>query len=536
MKNSILDFKNFKKISEDKEGAILQNDKGHKIHLVKSSLSPVLQKQLSRLPLHQYDPDSAIQPPAEEDSQQPVEDPSQSLQPDPNKGVTININSGQTPQQVQPLAQPQPQPQPEQKVPGILQASQGVPPAQQPPQALQQPEQAPQDPYTAIPGYPEQSQGIKESAEALQQQGQQVAALHQQHAADEQVHLAQLQKELAEKTSTIKAVTDDIGKGHINPNQYLQDMGVPGKISTAIGLILGGIGAGKHGNNAALTYLNSQIERDVSSQKADMANKHNLLSALNKQYDDTVVAENMFRAIRANTLADQVAAASATSQGALAKATGSTAAGALKQQASQYLRQAQLAGMQAGVQKSTPGSDMDSKANAYLQAARVVDPKNAEEFEKRYVPGVGVASVPLEPKDRELLQKKTELHELLRKSGDFLQDSGKLGPILPARKAEGTALQNQINLKMGELANLTRFTPEENKIYQRSVPDLTGTHLTESDMTLLKGLQEENDTSLNTLYKQKGINQVSTSNPMIKGANGKMYRKSPDGKYMVPVK
>ena len=291
--------------------------------------------------------------------------------------------------------------------------------------------------------------------------------------------------------------------------------------------------------NPALQFLNAQIERDLESQKANLSNKHNLLSALQQQYGATVHADNMYRAIRSQDLANQIGMAAAKSQGALGSAASQLAQSQFTQQAAQYARQIALAGMQANVQNpAQQQTGLDAKASQYLQAARILDPKQAEEFEKRYIPGVGVANVPLEPKDRELLQKKTELKDLFGRAQDYLGQVGTTGPTIlrPALRAQGQSLQNQLQLKMGELADLTRFTPEENKIYRQTVPDLTGTHLTGKDANLLKGLADTNDDTLNTFYKQKGINQQASSNPIVKGADGRMYRKSPDGTRMIVVK
>jgi len=202
----------------------------------------------------------------------------------------------------------------------------------------------------------------------------------------------------------------------------------------------------------------------------------------------------------------------------------------LKQQVFNFTRQAQLMQLRDGVNGAQNGAGMDARANAYLTAARTLDPKNAEEFEKRYIPSVGVANVPLDDKDRSLLQKKTELQGLLsRAQGSLSKENqsgitlGKIGPYESPEYANASSLQKQIQLKMGELADLTRFTPEENKIYAQAIPDLTGSHMTQRDQTLLQGLKDSNDTSLNTFYQQKGITRTAAhSEPVtVVGPQGK---------------
>lgn len=74
--------------------------------------------------------------------------------------------------------------------------------------------------------------------------------------------------------------TENVAKNHmnINPNALWENKSVPGKVSTALGLILGGIGSGLTGGpNMAMEFLNKQIDRDVQSQQANMNNQSTLL-------------------------------------------------------------------------------------------------------------------------------------------------------------------------------------------------------------------------------------------------------------------
>lgn len=495
MPKQILDFSNFRKTAEDGNTATLTHKDGHKIHLVKGILSADLKKHLSKIPLHQSEPEGEVASPDE------IPEQTEGL------GLGASAGMGQSPVQegtsTDVLGAP---------ASNILSNSLGgtpVAPANAVPLASneEQPQVNPAEAALNASGIPEKMKALQGQEAALSKQGDTAAKLYGDRAAEEESLGNQLRQSLDEKQQTIDSVSDDIRNGHIKPNQYLDNMSTGKKFATAIGLILGGMGQGKiGGDNPVMTFLNNQINRNIEAQKADMANKHNLLSALQHQYGSSIVAENMFRAISANALANQLGAAGATAQSALAKSAALNGVGDLKQQAVQYARQAQLMELKDSVNGAPNGAGMDARAQTYLQAARALDPKGAEEFEKRYIPSVGVASVPLDNKDRELLQKKTELQGLLNRASQLRTNKDVLGPI-PGTKShtDASSLQNQIQLKMGELADLTRFTPEENKIYSQLTPDLTGTHFTSKDASLLQGLKNSNDTSLNTLYKQKGI-------------------------------
>lgn len=107
----------------------------------------------------------------------------------------------------------------------------------------------------------------------------------------------QVQGELA---NTMK----DIQANHINPAQYLESQDIAHKVTTAIGLVLGGMGGAlAHQENPALKFLNSQIERNVQAQVAGMQSKQNLLGAQLNQLGNIKDATEMNMAIQNGLLA-----------------------------------------------------------------------------------------------------------------------------------------------------------------------------------------------------------------------------------------
>lgn len=85
-----LDLSKFKKVKEDKKGAVLKHPAGHHITIAKNALKPEMQEQLSKLPLHM---DVGGQVPSMEEEPKP-----QATQP------TIIINNTPQPQQQAPQA------------------------------------------------------------------------------------------------------------------------------------------------------------------------------------------------------------------------------------------------------------------------------------------------------------------------------------------------------------------------------------------------------------------------------------------------
>lgn len=500
----MIDMKGFKKVADDGKVATMSHPSGHTVKIVKSALSKPVRKQLDGLPLHQSDPEGPVADPSDDTMQGDAPPPQQPPQQVPG-GTTININAA---------ASPPPQPEPSQisqvrppeagqNVLSQVQGGTPIAPVQAvPPPAPPAPPAPPTDPYTELPGGKEKLAAIQGTAQAQMAQATTEQRLAHQQAQANQQFLAQFQQNFKDHQAEVAAATADVKNGHINPNHFVENMSVPAKISTAIGLILGGIGAGKHGTNPALAYLNKQVENDLDAQKTNQSNKLNLLTALDKKYQNQAVAENMFRAIRYNVYADQMTEAAKKSAGPLAQSQALNAISDWKNAQIPVLQKASLMQME---RKVNGGTYDEALANRYREAARFIDPKMAEDFDKRHIPGVGVATVPLEPKDRDLLQKKTELSALLQHANDFMKEVGPMGAWAPSTVSKGQALQNQINLTMGELSDLTRFSAEENKIYKQNVPDLSGTHFSGKDQAILNTLLQRNNDSLNTFFVQKGL-------------------------------
>ena len=95
------------------------------------------------------------------------------------------------------------------------------------------------------------------------------------------------------------ALHNDLQNGHVEPQHYLNNLSGFGQAMTAIGLALGGYGAGINGgSNQAMDFLNKQIDRDVDAQKAEMGKKENMLSHLNQQFGNLQDATTMAKALQ----------------------------------------------------------------------------------------------------------------------------------------------------------------------------------------------------------------------------------------------
>lgn len=105
----------------------------------------------------------------------------------------------------------------------------------------------------------------------------------------------------------------------IDAKQYMTTMDDPHKVSTALGLILGGLGTGANGKNMAVEALNSQIDRNMQAQLANLGQKKSLISALHEQLGNMKDAMDMGRAINMDKYTAQMAQAAANIQDPMQK-------------------------------------------------------------------------------------------------------------------------------------------------------------------------------------------------------------------------
>jgi hypothetical protein len=239
--------------------------------------------------------------------------------------------------------------QPEQRYTPMQSTEQGLQVTQMPSASLTQPVQplmagAEPDIYgygamssQLMKGIGEQKAGLYKEAAATGALGQQQAAKLDQYQRDLMTRQQDFEKNTTDIQNKIKQTTQDLTTAKIDPNKYLGDMSTMGKVSTTIGLILGGIGGGLsgRGGNVALDVLNKQIDRDIEAQKANLNQKNTLLSEYYKQYGNMKDAEMMTRATMGDMVSNQLKSLAAESQDPIARARALQAAGKIDTEMSQ---------------------------------------------------------------------------------------------------------------------------------------------------------------------------------------------------------
>lgn len=232
--------------------------------------------------------------------------------------------------------------------------------------------QAPQAASIQAPastGYDKMISGLNQEAAATGALGQQQAKILE----NQNNQLNAIKADYEQKRQTydqeISSYQKEIQEGKIDPNRYMNNLSTGGKIATAIGLILGGIGGGMtgKGNNAALDVLNNLINRDIEAQKADMDKTKNLMGFSMQKMGNLKDAEAYSRSILLAQTSNELQAAAAKSQDPIARARAVQAIGQLEAQKSQLLNQV------AARQAIASGQKVDKEQLSEDQRQRYVD-------------------------------------------------------------------------------------------------------------------------------------------------------------------
>lgn len=189
------------------------------------------------------------------------------------------------------------------------------PPMQAPMQAPQAPAQ---DSYQGPVG--QYDRAMRGEAQAIGAQGKQEMQAQQAHMHE----MAKIEANFMQQNQAIMAerakVQQDLQQGHIDPKHFWASKSTGEKIFTAIGLILGGMGAqATGGRNVVLDMIEKRIDQDIDAQKTEMGKKQNLVSALTQQLGDVKEAATMAKMFKLDQLQTQFQQAASQAKDPLAK-------------------------------------------------------------------------------------------------------------------------------------------------------------------------------------------------------------------------
>jgi hypothetical protein len=315
-----------------------------------------------------------------------------------------------------------------------------------------------------------------------------------------------------------QATIDAINKGQIKPNDYINKMSTGGKISTGIGLILGGMGQGlmRSGTNPALDFLNRQIDRNIESQKANLGSQENLLSANMKQYQNQTLAVEATRMQETAIVQAQMNAKANEFGGQTAAQNAIAANGALNGKIGEMQNHMAMYSMLAGAQNS--GDPV--RAIQGLRAAGAMGLPGGEEMaknmESKMMPGMGpngenVLATQVVPQEaREKLLTMQDASNNIRRLQDFVKENGWSPNAWGAKKQQGLILAQSVqqSVRKPEFGGIYRQSeaPAMRKMISDDPTSFMG-HLTAEPK--LQELFAENEMQLAQAKKTYGIPTVA---------------------------
>lgn len=382
-------------------------------------------------------------------------------------------------------------------------------------------------------GYKQQQAGIQAGAKAAGALGEQRAAILKEKETAQTDAKAAYQNHYNELEAERQAHMEDIKQGYIDPNQYWtgdkNGNGGHSKLMAGIGMILAGFNP-TTSPNAAVNYLKYQMDQNIAAQVHNLGAKQNMLAANLKQFGNLKDATDMTRLMQNDIMQNELQQAAAKAATPMAKAAAMEAAGKLQSEMAPL--QQQFAMRRAMMSLANNGGNPNSVEHL-LSYMRVMDPAKATEMEGRYVPGVGMATVPVTAAAREQLVS----HQKLQSIGDdVLKYSQTHTNLVPGTAEYNTGVQKSMILQQAIREGLlgTVFRESEKPLLQKFVDDNpAGAFKTLSSQPKIRTILESNAMQANLLKKSYGLPQSKAQpqadQPQTKTVNGIKYIRGPNG-------
>ncbi len=390
-----------------------------------------------------------------------------------------------------------------------------------------------QDPSVAG-GYAQQAQGINQAAQAE-------AKIANAKAVDLGTNLIAQQKvandyEAANKATNaeLQAIRNDINNTHIDPNHYLGSQDTLGKIGTAIGLVLGGLGGGGRGNQV-LDFVNAQIDRDINAQRANLGKKESIYNGVLAQSQNQRQATEMTRLIMNDLVLNKLQQAEMSNADPLIKARAQAAIGALQSQMAPMIRSENFfkLGMQQASQSPQQGASPTAQDEKLTAALRYMNPEMAKERESRTVPGVGMAAIPVSDATRDALTKQATLLDATHRMQDFIKQNGSIiDKLTPAKRAEAQSLALELQQRYRQGVGASTSDSEQHTINNiiGSQPLDILKNFTGNTSAQYKALTDAVSAAHDVTRKSVGLPAyVPAKEPQYKVVGGIKYMRGPNG-------
>lgn len=431
----------------------------------------------------------------------------------------------EVPQQRTPAQDAQPHP-----TPMDMQAG-----AQAAPMPAQAPGAAPVDPNagqsaierTMLGGIGKQSAGIQQEAKALAQQGQAEAAIAQEQQALSQQRIDEFQEINTNLNNERQAFMQDIADQKIDANRFFQSKNTAGKISTVLGLIIGGLG----GSDAPIKMLQQSIDKDIEAQKAELGKKENLLSANMKQFNNMRDAMEMTRVMQNDLVVAKLKEAAAKAATPLAQAAAMQKIGKLEADNAAAVEKISA---RHALQRATQQGSEQALMSAITRASSV-DPESTKGLQERIIPGVGIARTAEDAKTiKEVEDRRQNIMSGIKAAQALIVKAGTYEALGP-HNDDLNRLADQIATDMAKLQDPSSVArPGEVEMVKKTLVESGPWQQDKTAMSKLQAFQGEVNRRADSSMKARGITKFQAPEGEIKYKDGKPYRKVKGG--WAPVK
>lgn len=384
-------------------------------------------------------------------------------------------------------------------------------------------------------GYHNQLTGINAQAAAQGELGKQQAAMLQKQQDAQMIAKKHFDDSFSKLDNERQALVKDVQDGHVDPNKYWtgdsNGNGSHSKIMSGIGMILAGFNP-TSSPNAAINFLKYQMDQNIQAQAKNLDAKQNLLASNLRQFGNLKDATEMTRIMQSDMVSNQLQQAAATAQSPLAKAAALQAAGQLQMQTAPMFQQFAMRRAMMNLGNSTEGQQNPQAIEQMIGYMRMTNPELAKDMQSRYVPGVGLSSIPVPQEVRSEIVGKQNFNQMAQHYVDFVKQNA--GSLNPKVINQGTTMAAELQ---GAYRNAVKggvYKEGEQQFIEKLIPS-DPTQFAGSIRTLpkLQSLIQSNDSQLNQIKKGYGLpgshQQQQAAEPQYATKGGVKYMKVPGG-------
>jgi len=313
----------------------------------------------------------------------------------------------------------------------------------------------------------------------------------------------------------------------IDPDRYWHNKSTGSKLAAGLGMLLGGFGAATGQANGAVNMIQNAIERDVDAQKNDQSKAMNLWKMNREKYGSAIAANLATKNQLYTGLEYKLKAAASGFRGQNAQLAAQQGLGKIALEKQQNNA---LLGLHATLSGRAGDNTEQSVQNA-ISVASMRAPELAKEAQAKYLPGIGMASIPITPEDRSELTNYHSLSSGIDNAINFQKNvAGTGGAWTPTKLAMAEDIKNGLMLSMGKLNDMKRPpSPEIMKLYSESIGNLGGVNPAGTNLTKLEGLKEQVESRKHSMASDLGVKPFVTSPQIKTDASGIKWQRGPNG-------